>query len=144
MNDISIQKSLFDRFKTLNTFSNISFLSDNYTNVAFPNKLFSPPESKRWFELYFIPDPPEGLGVCDNHLDRWTGIFQIDICTPKNKGEDEANNKYKWIAKLFARGTAFDDVLIDKVYKVKTSEEDDIYRTTVRVEWEADIDNSEE
>ena len=142
MNDTSIQDCLFSRFETLNTFSGKPFITSN--NVAYPNKLFEPPENNRWFELNFLPDKPEGLGVCDNHLDRWTGIFQIDICTPKNKGEDESNNKYKWIAKLFARGTTFGDVLINKVYKIPPQEENNIYRTIVRIEWEADIDNSEE
>lgn len=143
MNDTAIQNSLFRRFETLNTFSGIQFITQGNANVAYPNIDFEPPANKRWFELFFLPDKPEGLGVCDNHLDRWTGIFQIDICTPKNKGEDEANNKYRWIAKLFARGTTFDDVLIDKVYKIR-KEEDNVYRTIVRIEWEADIDNSEE
>ena len=57
MTEFDIQKILFDRFKELNTFSNVPYLEQdlegNYTNVHFPNTKFSVPSSKQWFDLTF-------------------------------------------------------------------------------------------
>lgn len=139
MTEICIGKALYERFKTLNEFSGINYINEN--NIAYPNVSFEPPQNKRWFELSFLADKPTPASIGEEAQNRWNGIFQIDICTPLAKGVDEANAKYEWIAKLFSRGACFGDVEINSVYKAREGAEKDYYRTVVRVEWTADIDN---
>ena len=142
MKEVSLQKSLIDRFKTLNKISGIDFLTDS--NVSYPNKPFTKPDDKRWFEVTFLNNEPEVLADFYGNLSRWNGILQIDICTPLEKGEDEAYTKYEWISKIFRRGDTFDDIMIDNCYIADRETETDHYRTVVRVNWEADTDDEKE
>lgn len=137
MTETSIRDTLFNAFNTLNTFSGIELINGN---VAYPNKDFTPPENKRWFELFFNADAPSPVATFSEAQNRWAGFLQINICTPLDKGENEPDNKYSWISKLFSRGATFDDVEINKCYIASVGSQGDYYRTVVRVEWTADID----
>lgn len=143
MTELDIQKNLFDTFKTLNSFSGIDFLETddggNYTNVHFPNVPFSYPQDKRWFELTFRNNEPVDSAIMGESQNRFTGVFYIDIITPQDVGEDEAYNKYRWIAKLF-NSANIDDVDIMKVYISNKGNEADHYRLLIAIEWTADID----
>lgn len=138
MTEVDLQKAFIERFKTLNEVSKKEYITRN--NVSYPNKKIKVPENKRWFELYFISNPPSVAGICENAQNRYTGIFQIDICTPLDVGEVEANHKYKAIAKLFSRDTYFSDISVVNCYRALQKAEVDHYRTVVRIEWTADID----
>ena len=143
MTEFDIQKSLFDVLKTLNTFSNIEFLETdtegNYTNIHFPNVPFTEPDSKRWFEVTFKNNEPESASLMEGSQDRFTGVLYIDIITPQDSKEEEAETKYRWIAKLF-NSVNLDYIDIMKVYIADKGNEADHYRTLIAVEWEADID----
>ena len=143
MTELDIQENLFDTFKTLNSFSGIDFLevgeNGDYLNVHFPNIQFEAPADKRWFELTFRNNEPVDSAVMDNVQYRFTGILYIDIIIPQDVGENEAFNKYRWIAKLF-NSTDIEDVDIMKVYIYTKGNEADHYRLQVAVEWTADID----
>lgn len=143
MTEFDIQKNLFDTFKELNEFSEIDFLetddNGNYTNVHFPNIPFSYPENKRYFELTFRNNEPVDSAIMGESQNRFTGVFYIDIITPQDVGEDEAYNKYRWIAKLF-NSANINDVDIMKVYISNKGNEADHYRLLVAIEWTADID----
>lgn len=118
--------------------------TSEFTNVSYrDNRLFEIPADSRYFVVSFMIDEPETIGMYETGLQRFSGFFQIDICTPKGKGEEEANNKFTWICKLFAEGTSFDNVEVDKVYRATSDEEDNVYRTVVRVNFFSDIDNNE-
>ena len=143
MTETAIKEALFKRFETLNSFSNISFITENNANIAYPNKDFTPPADNRWFALDFLPDEPEQIALGCPQLTGWTGLLQIAIYTPLNRGEEEADTKYEWIAQLFAPGTEFGGVMINKVYSPDTEPEENVYRKVVRVEWNADIDQGE-
>lgn len=138
MTEIDLQKQLIDRFKTLNEVSGKNFITDK--NVSYPNKKFTVPQDKRWFEVYFISNAPVMAGICEDAQNRFTGIFQIDICTPLDSGEKEADNKYKAIANLFSRDTYFSDISVINCYRARQVAEVDHFRTTIRIEWSADID----
>lgn len=144
MTELSIQKSLFDRFMTLNTFSSKTYIDfdakGNPTNVSLPNKAFSQPSNNRWFRLAFKCNAPNPVGISLDSQDEFTGFFQIDVCTPRDTGEDEASAKYGYIKQLFNRGTTFDDVEIDKVYRSDTQVSDNYYKTIITVLWTARID----
>lgn len=141
MTETDIQESLFNRFLTLNEFSGKPYLTDGNTNVSLPNKKFSQPSNNKWFALSFRSNQPNSVGIGELSQNEFTGFFQIDICTPLDKGEEEPNKKYGYIASLFKRGTSFDDVLINKVYRSNTEKEENHYKTVVTVLWTARIDN---
>lgn len=143
MTEFDIQRNLFDTFKTLNDFSGIGFLEldedGNCLNAHFPNAPFSQPESKRYFELTFRSNAPEEAAIMENAQSRYTGVLYIDIITPQDVGEEEAEAKCRWIARLF-NGADIEDVDIMKVYVSTKGNEADHYRTLLAVEWTADID----
>jgi hypothetical protein len=142
MTDVHIQKVLTDAFMQLNTSSGkpyINFVDDKPVNVAVPNIQFSPPASKQFFVLSFLPGEPEPAGMGTYAENRWSGLLQVDIYSPLGKGEDEVNAKYEALSKLFERGKCFDEVVIQKVYCPLREPEADIYRAAVRIEWVCDL-----
>lgn len=143
MKDTEVRIALMNRFKTLNDFSGVPYIKNGEKNIAIANFSFVEPEDKRYFRLSFLPAEPENIGMYNCLQQRITGVFQIDIYTPKGKGFDEADTKFKWISKLFLEGTSFNGVDIEKVYRASEIEEDDKYRTVVRVNFTADVNNNE-
>lgn len=118
--------------------------TSKFTNICYrDNTFFSEPEDKRYFIVSTVFDTPETIGMYETGLERYYGFYQIDICTPKGKGTDEADSKFTWISKLFADGTSFDGIDVEKVYRAETIEEEDLFRTIIRVNFNADIDNKE-
>lgn len=142
MTEFDLQKKLQERFLSLNAFSGISFLSDANVNLN-GNKAFCIPDDRRWFSLRFMSDSPDEVGIGNNVQERLAGIYQIDICVPLGKGEDEAETKYKWIKRLFRAGTEIEELTITKVYKASAFVEKTYYRVVVRIEWTADIDTDD-
>jgi hypothetical protein len=138
VNDVYIQEKLTAAFMTLNAFSQKQFVKTG--NVCLPNRTFSPPENNQFFVLDFLPGTPEPAAMGTDAGNRWTGIFQIDICTPLGKGESEAEDKYEWLSKLFARGKHFDEVLIQNCYRAQVREDETHYTTVVRIEWTAELE----
>lgn len=136
MTELDIQDNLFKEFEKLNTFSGITFINDN---VAYPNKSFTIPSNKRWFELNVLSDGPEPTAMMSGAPNRYNGFMQVDVCTPLNKGEEEAKNKYEWIFKLFPRGKTIEDITIRKCYIAHREMESDHYRMQVRIEFTADL-----
>ena len=147
MTEFDIQKRLFDTFCTLNDVSKLQILDidetkegyEKYLNVHFPNVPFEYPESKRWFDLTFRNNESVDASLMEGSQERITGVLYIDIICPQDVGEEEAENKYRWIAKLF-NGVNIDVVDIMKVYISTKGNEADHYRLQVAIEWEADID----
>ena len=143
MTEFDIQKILFDHFCTLNSFSSITFLetdsSDNYTNVHFPNKPFTAPSDKRWFDLTFRNNEPFDSSLGEDSQYRFTGVLYIDIYSPTDAEETEVKTKYSWIAKLF-NDAELDYIDIMRVYISTKGNDADCYRLQVAIEWEADID----
>ena len=83
MTEFDIQKELFDHFETLNSFSGKSYLKTDtggkYTNVHFPNKPFTVPSDKRWFDLTFRNNEPFDSSLGEDSQYRFTGVLYIDI-----------------------------------------------------------------
>lgn len=144
MTEFDLQTTLFNYFLTLNEFSGIEFLTQdgegNYTNVWMPNQPFSTPEDKRWFELTFRNDAPSDVAIGEKSQKRFAGVLYIDIITPQDTGEKEAQVKYSWIAKLFNDTDYIGDVVIENIYISTRGNEADHYRLQVAIEWTADID----
>ena len=131
MTEFDIQKELFDHFKTLNTFSGITYLitdtSGHYTNVHFPNIPFTVPSDKRWFDLTFRNNDPVDSSLGEDSQYRFTGVLYIDIYSPMDANETEVKTKYSWIAKLFNKAN-LDYIDIMKVYISTKGNDADCYR----------------
>ena len=138
MTSVDLQKQLTARFLTLNDFSGIEYLTEK--NVSYPNVNFKKPDDKRYFVLNFMFNDPNAVANFSDAQDEYTGIFQIDICTPLDKGESESNSKFEWISKLFPRGATFDDIEITRTPSKKATYESDCYKAIVRIEFVARID----
>lgn len=141
MTVFDLQRKLEEHFKTLNEFSGTEFLTESNVNFN-RNAPFVIPDDRRWFNLNVMADEPEDIGIGNNEQERITGIFQIDICVPLDKGEEETKNKFRWIKKLFPKGSEIDEITVNKVYCATSDTEDNYYRSVVRIEWTADITNN--
>lgn len=153
MTEFDIQDSLFKKFCELDDFAKENgyngepFLGKEeidgetvYKNVHFPNIPFELPNKGGWFDLTFRNNEPESAALGGESQNRFTGVLYIDIYSPTDGGEDEARNKYEWIARLFTRDLYFDDVVIMRTY-ISTKGNDAVsYRLQAAVEWTADID----
>lgn len=140
MTVFGLQRKFENHFMTLNDFSGIKFLTDSNVNFN-RNAPFVIPDDRRWFSLSLMADEPDDIGIGNNEQERITGIFQIDICVPLDKGEDEAETKYRWIRKLFPKGSELDEITVNKVYRATSGTEDNYYKSVVRIEWTADVTN---
>lgn len=145
MTEFDIQKILFSHFLTLNEFSGIRYLKQNdkgdYTNVHFPNVPFTAPQDKRWYDLNFINAEPSDAAMMEGSQYRFTGVLKIAIHTPTDAKEDEAETKYRWIAKLFNHAD-LDYIDIMRVYISTRGNDADTnsYRIQITIDWTADID----
>lgn len=115
------------------------FIKSN--NVAWPNEVFKKPSSGGWYEIDHLPGEPYQVSLGGDAPNRWVGIYQITICVPLDTGKEAVNARYEAIAGLFARGTTFSGVEIEKVYAGPEGPEEDHYRLPVRIEYRADIEN---
>lgn len=138
MTEFDLRRKLEEKFLTLNDVSGIKYLTDSNVNYN-RNSAFVIPSNRRWFSLNFIADEPDDIGIGNNEQERITGIFQIDICVPIDKGEDEAEAKFKWIKRIFPKGSEIDEITVNKVYRATSETEENYYKVVVRVEWTADI-----
>ena len=113
---------------------------ENYDSVVFPNEDFNIPDDGYWFEVYPIPAVPFTAEVGMEARSRWIGIFQINVCVPKNIGAKASNSRYEAIAKLFRRDSIIEGVRITKVSKEPFVDDGSTYLVPVTVHWQADID----
>lgn len=137
MTTVDLQKQLTSRFEKLNELAGVNFITDK--NVSYPNIHFVQPADKRFFILNFMFNEPKALANFEEAQDEYTGIFQIDVCTPLDKGESEANTKFEWISRLFPRGLTFDDIEITRSASKTVQYESDYYKAIVRIEFVARI-----
>lgn len=142
MTEVAVKKALIRHFETLNASSGKPFITEN--NVCYDNKRFTPPSESNWFILSFNADEPDEYGIGNLDQDQYSGFFQIDICVPLGKGEEQCNLIYEELAKLFARGTCIADLVdVGKVYSPISDVQGNYYRKVVRVNWTALINNKE-
>lgn len=138
-----VKEDLIAHFLTLNEFSGVNFIEENNNNVQLPNKFIEEPTDKTWFSLAFVFDEPESIGNFNTKQERYNGFMQIDIYTVIDTGEDEPNDIYLFLCKLFEEGSYIGDSIIRKIYQPYSTTEKKFYRTTVRIDFVADVDNEE-
>jgi len=145
MTDAAIESALNAAFLTLNEASGrdyIAFSEDSPgvpANVALPNRAFAKPADRKFFVLYYLPGRPTPEGMGTEAGDRYSGVYQIDICVPPDSGKDEAEERFGWIKQIFRRGAFIGGVTVTNCYRGPETNEEDFYRVAVRAEWTAVI-----
>lgn len=75
------------------------------TNVAWENTVFEPKEGDGYLRPYLLPAEPSQATVGANGLDRVGGIYQVDVCEPKDGGNGALLRKVDEVLAQFARGS---------------------------------------
>ena len=142
MTEFDIQNQLFNTFLTLNESSGRNYLlkeGDEYTNVHFPNVPFSIPENKTWYDLTFRVSNASDSAIMGKNQTRVAGVLDVDIMAQQDVGEEEVQEKYRCISKLFLNAD-MEDVDVMSVYISTKGNDADYYKLQVAIEWTADID----
>lgn len=108
-----------------------------YPNLNFENQSFKRPADMYWFNLWFVPTlPMDSVSLCANGK-LWTGIFQIDICAPKNIGTKAMYNRFKAIQKHFKTGFIAPGIRVISLGRSTIIGADDYTMLPVSLVWEA-------
>ena len=123
-----------------------------------PNIAFERPSDLYWLDLFFIPGEPFQQELGNWGRNRWSGILQVNIYTPKSEvtvedgidtdedddfGTSAMDRCYNDIAEVFKRGVVFDGIRIHKCYRNTSALQvyDDFCALPVTIEWQADLSN---
>lgn len=77
------------------------FQSDN---VAWENTIYKPREGIGFLRTFLLPAEPRQATVGTNGVDRVAGIYQVDVCEPKDDGNGAILRKVDLVVAQFARG----------------------------------------
>ena len=75
-------------------------------NVAWENTVFEPQEGVGYLRPFLLPAEPVQATLGPNGLDRVAGIYQIDVCEPKDAGNGALLRKVDAVLAQFARGSS--------------------------------------
>lgn len=73
-------------------------------NVAFENTKYTPEEGVGYLRSFLLPAEPAAATIGPNGLDRVSGIYQIDVCEPKDLGTGALMRKVDQVIAQFAKG----------------------------------------
>lgn len=144
MTDAVVQDFFIETFEGLGKPLLTSIQKDGkteYTNISYPNRPFSKPENNYWFELFFLSTMPFQQELGQTGRNRWQGIFQVNICVPKDVGTKALNARFEKIAETFKRGYIADGIRILSVGRTAPHSFDDYYSQPINISYEADLDN---
>lgn len=110
-------------------------------NIQLQNQMLERDGLEIWFETYYIPvfSTQKELGTYGRN--RWTGIFQIDICVPKDSGTYDVLDIYDRIARHFRHGYIFNGIRVSKTERSSARMFDDFYSMPVSIYLTADLEN---
>ena len=102
-----------------------------------------------WYELHFLPAHPQMAELGKTAMNEWTGIFQINVCVPKNIRtytpdlgvQDYVDNAYVSIAEVMKRGVIKDRVHITGVGRTSAIDSGDYFSVPISVSWYANLAN---
>lgn len=130
-------------------FADGAFLDEFYGTGSGNDYVFSenfestPPNATPWIITFMLPAPitSASLGNCGEDL--VSGVFQVDLNFPLNKGRQSALAKYEEIRRYFKAGRKFtsNDTTIYILSASPSSGRrvDQNYRQTVSINWESRI-----
>lgn len=76
------------------------------TNVAWENTTFEPEEGVGYLRSFLLPAEPAAATIGVSGLDRVAGIYQVDVCEPKDGGNGALLRKVDEVIAQFARGSS--------------------------------------
>lgn len=141
MTDVDVEIYLIEKFKEIGEPLVTKPVKDEsgklvYPNLNLENQSFKRPANLYWFNLWFIPSLPlDSVSLCANGK-FWTGIFQIDICVPKNIGTKALYNRFNVIQKHFKTGFIAPGIRIVSVGRNPIQNADDYTALPVSVVWQ--------
>lgn len=120
-----------------------------YIDIKYEFESFNRPDEGIWYSLKFIPAMPYTPEIFEGAMNRWTGIFQIDVCVLKNIGtkyegykvKDCFDTAYSAIAEVMKRGVYKDRVRITKIGRTSAIDCGDYYSMPISVSWVANLAN---
>lgn len=126
-----------------------SLFEADKSDINYEFEDFNRPRSGCWYELHFLPAQPYMSEIFKNAQNRWSGIFQINVCvlktirtiTPQYGVQDYVNNAYASIAEVMKRGVIKDRVHITKIGKSSAIDNGDYYSVPISVSWYANLPN---
>ena len=129
-----------------------SLFYDDKHDINYEYEAQNRPENGIWYELHFLPAQPYMAEIFKNAMNRWQGIFQINICVLKtirtntpnmgNMGvKDYVDNAYESIAEVMKRGVIKDRVHITGVGRSSAIDNGDYYAVPITVSWYANLPN---
>lgn len=142
MTDVDVEIFFIDKFKEIGEPLVTKPIKDAkgndvYPNLNLENQSFKRPANLYWFNLWFVPSfPIDSVSLCANGK-LWSGIFQIDICAPKNIGTKAIYNRFKVIQKHFKTGFEAPGIRVISVGRGPMQEDDDYVQLPVSIVWQA-------
>lgn len=120
-----------------------------YIDIKYEFEDFQRPTSGVWYALHFLPAQPNVIEIGTDAMNRWSGIFQIDVCvlksirtkTPRYGVKDYFDTAYAAIAEVMKRGVYKDRVRITGVGRTSAIDNDDFYSMPITVSWYANLEN---
>jgi len=146
MTDVYAQELLIKKFLELEGLTKVKLNDEDeseeytYPEVALPNETFTRPEDGYWYELNPIPGKPVQIELGSEARSRWAGIFQVNICVPRNSGREALNDRFEAVAALFRSGLIIEGVRIRRTYSSSALEDGDFRVLPVTIEWWSDLD----
>lgn len=108
-------------------------------NVAWENARFEPAEGTGYLRPFLLPAEPRQASVGASGLDRISGIYQIDVCEPKDQGLGPHLRKVDQVIAQFSRGLSLTSngatVTILRSWPGPSLDRDSFYCVPVSVSW---------
>ena len=144
-----VNDTLVELFESAVMKDGSSLFEADKSDINYEFEPFTRPASGCWYELHFIPAQPYMAEIFKKAQNRWTGIFQINICvlktirtiTPQFGVQDYVDNAYASIAEVMKRGVIKDRVHITGVGKSSAIDNGDYYSVPISVSWYANLPN---
>ena len=110
-------------------------------NIQLQNQMLERDGLEIWFETFYLPAGSLQKELGTTGRNRWTGIFQINICIPKDSGTYDVLDVYDRIARHFRRGDIFNGIRVTKTERTSARMFDDFYSMPVSIYLTADLEN---
>lgn len=109
------------------------------TDVAWENTIYKPQEGVGYLRTFLLPAEPRQATVGTSGLDRVAGIYQIDVCEPKDAGNGPLLRKADQVVAQFTRGLNLTNgpvtLTISRSWPGPAFQRDSFYVIPVSVTW---------
>lgn len=120
-----------------------------FIDIKYEFEDFQRPTTGCWYALHFLPAQPTVPEIGTDAMNRWTGVFQIDVCvlksirtiTPAFGVKDYFDSAYAAIAEVMKRGVYKDRVHITGIGRTSAIDNGDFYSMPITVTWYCNLEN---